>query len=222
VRLAWIAAVALTAAGHASAAQAQTRAGRIELAVGAGWIGAISLDRVAANETAPGGASRALFNSDTQLDGSVGAAFTVGMRLSSLLRAEAAVAFNPSHLTTRVTADAEGVPDLAVQSRVTQYIFGGDLLVQPSGWRRHRLAPFASVGAGYLRQLSDGRTLVQSGTAYFAGGGLYYERVPGRPRRVKATGIRLDLRALALRDGVAPDHKTRVTPAVTASVFARF
>ena len=222
MRARWIAAVALAAACHARLATAQPSPGRIELAVGAGWIGAIALDRVSADEAAFGGATRALFNSDTQLDGSIGAALTLGVRLSSLVRAEAAMTYNPTHLTTRVTADREGVADVAVDSRVTQYIFGGDLIVQPSRWQRHRLAPFASAGAGYLRQLSEGRVLVQNGAAYFAGGGLYYVRTPDRQRRMKATGLRLDVRALALRDGVAPDHKTRVAPAVTASAFARF
>jgi hypothetical protein len=216
-----MAAVVLIAACDAGTAAAQPPAGRIEVAAGAAGIGAMSFDPVAANETTLGSGTRALFDTRTQLDGSIGAGLTFGVRLTDLIRAEATVAYNPTHLTTRVTSDTEGVPDVAVDTKVTQYIVGGDILAQPSRWRRGRLAPFVTLGAGYLRQLSDGRTLVQTGTAYFGGGGLFYQRVV-EGRRLKATGIRVDVRALALRDGVSLDRATRVTPAVTASLFARF
>ena len=56
----------------------------------------------------------------------------------------------------------------------------------------------------------------------YVGGGLYYVRASSRARRLKATGVRADVRGQILRDGVAPDAESRVALAVTAAVFTRF
>ena len=139
-----------------------------------------------------------------------------------MLRAEAALVYSPTQLITRITADAEGVADTDVTAPVTQFIIEGGLLAQPRQWRTRRFAPFATGGIGYLRQLNDGRTVVETGRTYYVGGGLYYVRTSASPRRVKAIGLRTDARALILKDGVAPDSEARTTPAVTATLFVRF
>lgn len=189
---------------------------------GVRWIGPIRFGEVAANETTPGGGTRPLFKSQTTLDGSVGVTATVGYRLSRLLRAELAIAYNPSQLSSHITSDAEGVEDVTVDAPVSQFLVEGGVLAQLRRWQAGRVSPFLTAGIGYLRQLNDGRTLVETGQAYYFGGGVYYVRAAARPRRLKATGVRADLRALFLRDGVAPDHTVRGAPAITASVFARF
>ena len=204
-------------------AQAQTPGvGRFELSAGARWVGSIALGTAAATETTFGGGKRTLFDSSSQLDPSIGGAFGVGVRLTRGLRAEFAVAYSPTGLSTRISGDVEGVADLTVKAPVTQFLFEGGLQARPARWNRGHLSPFVTAGVGYLRQLNDGRTLVETGRAWYFGGGLYYERAATHPRRLKATGVRADLRALALRDGVAPDNTWRGAPAFTASVFARF
>ena len=146
----------------------------------------------------------------------------MGVALTRGLRAEFAAVYSPTGLSTRVTGDVEGVDDLTVKAPVTQFLFEGGLQARPARWTHGRLSPFVTAGVGYLRQLNDGRTLVETGRAWYFGGGLYYERAATHPRRLKATGVRADLRALILRDGVAPDDTRRGAPAITASVFARF
>jgi hypothetical protein len=195
---------------------------RLELSGGIRWIGPVDFGGVRANETTLGGGTRSLFASDTTLDGSLGATGIVGVRLSRVLKAEFAVVYNPSSLSTRISSDAEGAADVTVDAPVSQFLGEAGLVVQPASWQRRRLAPFVTGGIGYLRQLNDGRTLVETGMSSYVGGGLYYVRTSAHPRRLKATGVRIDLRALVLRDGVAPDDKMRKTPAVTAGVFARF
>ena len=173
------------------------------------WIGSVDLASVPANETTLGGGSRALFNSATMLDQSFGGTATVGVRLSQLIRVEGAVVFSPTQLSTRITEDAEGVPDTTITSPVTQILVEGGVLAQPRRWRTRHVSPFVVAGLGYLRQLNDGRTLVETGSSYYVGGGLYYVRTAARPGRVKATGVRADVRALVLHDGVAPDSDWR-------------
>jgi opacity protein-like surface antigen len=223
VRRTWLAIAVATLIWLPLRADAQTAgAGRVEVSAGAHWVGAVPFGTTAATETTFGGGTRRLFNSSSQLEPSVGGHVGVGVRLTSGLRVEFGLAYNPTGLSTRVSGDVEQVSDITVKAPVTQFLFEGGLQARPARWTRGHLSPFATAGVGYLRQLNDGRTLVETGRAWYVGGGLYYERPATRPRRLKATGVRGDLRALILRDGVAPDDTRRVAPAITVAVFGRF
>ena len=217
-----LAVLGLLLAGASRVGAQDGNRGRIEVSGGVRWIGEMGLGAAAANESTPGGGTRPLFNSVTTLDGSVGGAAALGVRLSRLLRAELAFAYSPTHISSRVTSDAEGVADVTVREPVTQLTVEGGVLAQPGRWRTRRLQPFLTAGIGYLRQLNDGRTLVQSGQSYYVGGGLYYVRASARPGRLKSTGVRVDLRALILHGGVLPDQSAGAAPAIAAAVFARF
>ena len=88
------------------------------------------------------------------------------------MQAEGVVALNRTNLTTRVTADVEGATDTSAAEPVSQYAFEGGVLLQLAGGVRGKLAPFAAGGAAYLRQVHDGRTLVDDGHSFYAGGGV--------------------------------------------------
>jgi hypothetical protein len=222
----WLFCVALACAGVASTAVSATAQqpdrSRIELSGGIRWMGPIDFDAVDADETTSGGGRRTLFASNTSLTGSVGGTGIVGVRLSRLLKAEFAAAYNPTALSTRISSDVEGVPDVTVDARVTQFLLEGGIVAQPRRWQTRHLAPFVTAGFGYLRHLNEGRTLVETGRAGYVGGGLYYVRNSARPGRIKATGARVDVRAVLLRNGVSPDDTQRSAPAITAALFARF
>jgi hypothetical protein len=56
------------------------------------------------------------------------------------------------------------------------------------------LMPFASAGAGYVRQLHEGGSLVEEGQIFYVGGGftrLFYSRSQGF---IRAASARVDLR----------------------------
>jgi hypothetical protein len=161
--------LAAPAAAHAQ----QPASGRIEVTGGARWIGPVRYRDVPALETTPGGGTTAQFGSRTQLDGAVGAAGSFGVGLSRQLRLEIGVSYTPTSLTTKLTADVEGIPDAAVDAPVSQFLVQGGVVAQPSGWSSGRFAPFLSAGIGYLRQLNVGRTLVETGRSFYFGGGLY-------------------------------------------------
>ena len=180
----------------------------------------MAFGRADAAETTLGGGTRPLFSTDGRLDGSAGAAGTVSVRVSRAFRLEGSVSYNPTGLSIRVTGDTEVANAPTVSAPVSQFLVEGGVLRdfrRPGRW-----SPFAVAGAGYLRQLNDGRTLIETGTSFYGGGGLYYVRASARPRRLKATGVRVEARAQFLRGGVAPDRSLRVVPAVTAAFFARF
>src|SRR3954452_308335 len=186
---------ALTAMLWGARAAAQA-AGRTEVGGGARWIGSTSFGQLEAEETSFGCGTRPLFKSSTDLDRSTGVEARISVNLTKLVQAEGVVAINPMDLTTRVTADVEGVADTTAAEPVTQYAFEGGVLLQLARWSAGKLAPFAAGGAAYLRQVHDRRTLVDSGHSFYAGGGVKYLLTSGGTGRVKATGVRGDVRAV--------------------------
>jgi hypothetical protein len=197
-----------------------TSAGRVELSGGARWIGPLGFGRADAIESTLGGGTRPLFSTESTLDASVGGVGAISVRMGRAFRVEGSVAYNPTGLSIRVTGDTEVTDGPTVSAPVRQFLVEGGVLHDFR--RRGRWSPFAAAGVGYLRQLNDGRTLVETGTSLYGGAGLYYVRESATPRRLKATGARVDARAEFLRGGVAPDRSIRVVPAVTIAFFARF
>jgi opacity protein-like surface antigen len=213
--------VALAAVLCAAPAAAQNP-GRVEVGGGARWMGSTSFGAIPADETLFGGGARQLFESSTGLDQSIGGEARVAVRLTSLLEVEGAVVLTHVDLTTHVTGDVEGVADTSASEPVTQYTFEGGALLQLVRRASGRLAPFVTGGAAYLRQLHDKRALLDTGHAFYLGGGVKYLLTSGGTGRVKATGLRGEVRAVFTATGIAPDDDLRTAPAVSGSFFVRF
>jgi hypothetical protein len=215
-------ALALTLSAVWSAQAAAQSPGRVEVGGGARWVGSTSFGEVAAEETLFGGGTRELFQSSSELEPSTGAEVRVGVRLTSILQVEGAVALSRTDLTTHVSGDVEGVADTGASEPVTQYAFEGGALLQLARWSAGRLAPFAAGGAAYLRQVHDGRALLDTGHAFYIGGGVKYLLTSGGTGRVKATGLRGEVRAVFTATDLAPDDKLRTAPSISGSFFVRF
>jgi hypothetical protein len=209
------------ATAHVCSAQSSV-AGRYEVSAGGKWFGPIGVATKSASETTPGGGTSPLFASTTTLDSSFSAAAGFGVRLTRAIHAEMAATYGSGQLSSRVTGDAEQVASVTVRSPVTQLSVEGGMLLQPSRWQTRRLQPFAAAGVGYVRQMYAGRTLIEPGHELYIGGGLYYVRVSAHPRRLEATGLRVDVRGYLMRGGIAAETTQRSAPAVTAMVFVRF
>lgn len=197
-------------------------AGRYDVSAGVRWDGPFTVANTEAEENAPNGASRPLFASRTQRGQALFVTAGVSARVSAALHAEFLAAYGKGQLTSHVTADAEPISDVAVSSPMSHLAAEAGLRVQPRGWKRRTWTPFVSVGVGYLREMYVGRTLIENGNEFYAGGGLYYERTSAHPRRLKATGLRIDVRGYVMRGDIASGTALRSAPAVLASAFARF
>lgn len=213
-----VAALLLTAAS----ATAQTRTpGRIEIGGGLRLIGGIPFAGVVSEQTTRGG-SQALFETQTTLGRSTGPLATIGVRFARVFRAETSFGYNDARLVTAISDDREGAADATAHAPVRQFLLEGSLVVEARRWRAGPLVPFGGGGVGYVRQLYDGRTLLETGHFSSIGGGVLLEHTPPRVGAVKATGLRIDVRALRLRDGVISDGASHWAPAIVAQVFARF
>lgn len=197
-------------------------AGRYDVSAGVRWNGPFTVANESAREDTPNGGSRPLFASKTRLGSSVLVTAGISARVTSALHAEFQAAYGTGTLTSRVTADAEPIADVSVSSSLSQIAAEAGLRMQPRRWARRRWTPFVAAGVGYLRQMYAGRTLIETGSDAYAGGGLYYVRTSAHPRRLKASGLRIDVRGYVMRGGIASGTTLRSAPAVLASAFARF
>ena len=223
----WIAALGAACAlcGWSSSAFAQSDppASRLELGVGVRWMGAEPLGTRTATETTGAGGTSPLFSTTSELAGAAGVDGRVGVRLSRFLVAELEGAYTKPELRIAVSADAEAAAPVTATETIQQFTIGGNAVwYLPLHRRSPRFAPFAIGGGGYLRQLHDSGTLVDTGTFYHAGGGVSALLGSGGRWHTKGVGIRADVQAFIRSNGVAFDNGSKTSLAAGASFFVRF
>jgi hypothetical protein len=203
---------------------AQTAA-RVELEVGGGLVSGAGLGAKDADLRANAQTERPfrLFTADSR----VGAAPTLLVRAAVPLGArfslEGGMTWGRPEIRTSVDTDAEGAAPVTTVERINQYIFDASLVwmfdvVQPGD----RVIPYVSGGGGYLRQLHEGRTLIEHGQAYHAGGGIKYLLLSRRNRPVRSAGLRGDARLELLNGGITFGEGPRPHVAISGSVFVGF
>jgi hypothetical protein len=211
---------------HVSPALAQSpapRPFRFEAGIGVSWMGREPIGTRTATETTGAGGTSPLFNTSSELGGAAGFDGRVGVRLSRSLVAEAEAAYLKPQLRIAVSADAEGAAAVTASETIQQFTIGGNIRWMLPGRRwSPRLAPFALGGGGYLRQLHDQATLLETGRFYQLGAGVETLLASGRRFHTTGVGVRADLRALIRSKGIAFDAGSKTSPAAGVSAFVRF
>jgi hypothetical protein len=215
------AAILLLQAPHAWA-QSAAPSSRVELGVGVSWIGGQPLGDTTANETTAAGSTRPLFTASSDLGAAAGFAGRAGVRLTRSLVAEAEGAYTKPQVRIALTADAESAADVTAVETVEQFSIGGGVLWYLPTRGLGRIAPFATAGGGYLRQLHEQGTLVETGSFYQIGGGASVLLITGRHFLTKGMGARVDVRAMARSKGIKFDGGSTWSPAAGVSAFLRF
>ena len=151
--------------------------GRFEISGSVGIAGSHDLGSEKATEPGngvPAGSPVTLFEAASSLERGPLFEGRVGWRLTRLLTAEGTFTIVRSHLRTSITNDFESAPATVATSRLTQDTAEGGLVWHLDGLRfaHRRVRPFVTGGGGYLRQLHDQATLVETGESAFVGGGL--------------------------------------------------
>jgi hypothetical protein len=163
-----------------------------------------------------------LFTTDTRADAAPGVDGRIGFWLTRDLAVEGGFVYARPPLDTRITADAEGAPALTVSEDFDQYFVDANVVWLVNRFRFWELVPFVSGGAGYLRQLHEGRTLVETGQVYNVGAGLrHWFRMTDRGW-IRGMGVRLEGRAYVLVDGVQLEDRPRTHGAFSGSFFVTF
>jgi hypothetical protein len=205
----------------AGAQSAVSTASRFEVGIGALWIGSQPLGDTAAAETIASGGSTTLFNASSELAGAGGIAAHAGVRIGRWFAVEASGSYLKPQLRIAVSGDAEGAAAVTATESIQQFMVGGDV-VWSLPRRAGRVEPFVLAGGGYLRQLHQAATLVETGRYYDVGGGVSWPLMTNRHWRLKGAGARVDARAVVRSKGVAFDGGSKSSPAVAASAFVRF
>lgn len=224
-RLILVAAPMVAAAGGTASAQPRPpgRPARVEIGAGLTWMGVATIGSSDANETTPSGGSLRLFSTSTDLGAAPGVDARVSVRLTDLLQLEGATSYSTPSVRTTIRNDVETRDQTTATEAVKQIVVGADLLVFLSRQRAGRRGtPFVSAGAGYLRQLHEGATLVQTGRTFQAGGGVKFVLVARNRSPLRTVGVRADARAVARASGVTLDGRTHLSPALGAGLFFGF
>jgi len=198
--------------------------GRVEVGFGWTWTGRAAIGTGDAPEATSSGGALSLFRTSTEVAAARGVEGRVGFRLTSALALEASGGYAVASLRTEISGDYESSPPVTATESVRQFTVGGSLLwhLRHSRGRPAGVEPFLSAGGGYLRELHEGSVLVDTGRFYQVGGGVKVLVVSQQRAWLKGIGLRLDARARARTGGVVFDDRFRVSPSVSAAVYARF
>ena len=142
----------------------------------------------------------------------------VGVEVTRSFTIEGGASYARPRLMFAISRDAESANQEYEGESLHQYVFDGALLWRVPMTRSPRVAPFLAGGAGYLRQLHDERTLVESGQLYFAGGGARFW-LRGSASSPHSLGLRTEIRVNIRRRGVDFENAVRVYPTVSALLF---
>ena len=224
----WLVAIAI-ALVPALPATAQTRAavpaGRFEVDAGGGWLGGASLGSADANLRAAAAtpAPYRLFSVDTRLQPAPTFHVKAGFAFNSRFGVEGGLTFGHPELRASVSNDVESAPPIAVAERIDQYSIDASVIVMIRELAiGQRTLPFVSGGAGYLRQLHEGQTVVEQGRVFHLGGGIKHWLMARDRGFISGTGIRMDARLYLMSGGIAFDDGPRPHGAVSGSVFVSF
>ena len=202
--------------------RAAPRAPRMELSVGAGFLGASSLGTADADLRGRNNQSFQLFDSSSR----IGVSVPVEVRLDFLLGPryvfEIRGAWSRPELETSVSGDVEGAPGLTLVERVDQYSLDLGLLVNLGQARSRTLVPFVSGGAGYAGAVHEGLTLLENGISFRGGGGFKYPLVMQRRGRIKGMGIRADAAVIVMTGGLAGESDTARQVTTSGSLYLTF
>jgi hypothetical protein len=195
---------------------------RLEVSVGGGVFGRVILGQRAADERSAAGGPYRLFDSETVLDAVPVVETRVGVSITRQVAVEARVSLGRPRLETSVSSDAEGAVPATATERLDQYLVDGGVRVHLDAWRVGGFVPFVAAGAGYVRELHAGRSVVEDGRLLYVGGGAMQwliVRAGGVPR---AFGLRVDGRVYVLSGGVLLGKASRRQPAISAALAVAF
>ena len=213
----------LLSAGPAWAQEApELRAHRFVLDGGVAWSGGYPIGDVDAelrsNATGSTPPPFTLFSASSEIGGAAGAVARIGFTLTSRVMLEGGASFGMPRVLTDISKDTETGPQELEGEALKQYVIDGALVWHLPLRFGARARPFVVGGAGYVRQLHEERTMVETGQIYYGGIGVRYW-LRGGSGTARSFGLRTDLRANLRRGGIDFENKARMFPSVLVALF---
>jgi len=208
------------ASGRADAQVVSEPVGRLQVAVGAGWLGGSAFGDQSADLRAASGGPYRLFESETSLGATASFEARVGVLLTRRWGIDGRAAIANPELQTIISSDAEASGSFTVAESIDRYIFDGGIVFRIDEWETMGLVPFASAGAGYVRQLHGEQELVETGHLYYVGGGFTHALFARPQGMIRAASIRADLRLNVF--SLELDEDSRSQGSVSGSLVLTF
>jgi hypothetical protein len=218
--LAWC--LALPAAAQSPADSRPVR--RLEVSVGPSLFGGAALGEADANLRANsvGRDPFRLFATESHLSRAPGLEIRAAVALTRRYAVESTFSMGNPELRTSISSDAEGAPPLVIAERIDRYLVDAGLVVVLDELRVGPLVPVVSAGAGYARQLHEGRTLIENGYFAHIGGGLRHWLLTRTQGLLKGAGLRGDARLVIVNGAVSLDDGSRTHGAISGGLFVVF
>lgn len=198
---------------------------RVEVSAGGGLLGGAGLGArdaaLVSNEAAR--RSFRLFGAESRAASAAAFNTRAAFAFSRRLAVEGGLMVTRPELRVSTRDDVEGAPALTIVERVDQYYVEAGLVVMIDELRTgDRTVPFVTGGAGYLRQLHEGQTVVEHGHLFHAGGGVKHWLVARSGGFVRAVGLRAEARLYLLAAGFSFHGRPTPRAAVSGSLFVGF
>ncbi|MGE3490780.1 MAG: hypothetical protein AB7N29_12310 [Vicinamibacterales bacterium] len=198
------------------------RAHRVVFEGGAVWSGGYAVGDInaelrgnAAGITPP---AFTLFTANSDVRRATSVSVRVGFTLTRAVTIEGGAVFGRPRVGVSIAQDAEAAALRLEGEQLQQYLFDTAVVWHLPVRLGPRVRPFVIGGGGYLRQLHEERTLVETGQIYYAGIGARYW-LHGGAGAARSFGLRGDLRANLRRGGIDFENKTRVFPTLALNLF---
>jgi hypothetical protein len=164
-----------------------------------------------------------LFRTDSRFASAPTFHVRAGFAFNRRIGVEGGLVLSRPDLRASISADVEDAPPITIAERIDRYALDAGVVFMISELRLGgRTVPFVAAGAGYLRQLHEGQTLVEQGHAYHAGGGVKHWLLARDWGFISAAGMRADARLYLMSGGIAFEDRLRRHVAVSGSVFVAF
>jgi hypothetical protein len=204
-------------------AHAQSTA-RWSIAGGLAWTGSYPIGDSTADllQNAPGNPPPAfpLFRTKSSFESTPGIEGRFGFAIASRLTVEVGGAYSKPQIGVEISEDREGDATSFDGETIAQYVVDVSALWELPFNPTARLRPYVIGGGGYLRQLHDERTVVETGQLFhFGAGARVFLRgaSAGHP-----FGVRADLQATFRRNGIDFEDQRRTMPTVSVLGFFGF
>jgi hypothetical protein len=161
------------------------------------------------------------FETSADITAAAGVEARVGFTVHPRLTIEAGGAFSRPRVAFSIGGDSEAGPQSLEGELLQQYIIDGGLVWHWPIAAVPALVPFVAGGAGYLRQLHEERTLVETGQVYYVGGGTRYW-LRGRPDGPRGLGVRGEVRMVRRVSGIDFEDRRRTYVSLSLQAFIAF
>ena len=198
---------------------------RLQVEFGGGLIGGADIGPVDATLRANATTLQPykVFSSATRFSPTPSYHVRAGYDFTRRLGVEGGMVFSRPKIESSLTGDIEGAPPVTVNERIDQYFLEASVLFRLDEIRLGRATvPFVAGGAGYLRQLHQGLTVIDEGHLFHLGGGVKHVLSVRNGGLVRSSGVRADARVYLLTSGYSFDDSPKPHIAASGSFFVVF